>query len=228
MVKQTFDAFWTDLAAVRVNNAPVPYWYCGCGEEQAELYRLGGLAEGPIAELGTYTGVGAALLAGGGDQTVYTIDPSLPGWDRGNNITLTDHHGRCQTERSIETAQALWQALDLTDRINWVEASCYDEEALSAAPDALGLLFVDAEHQVPHLTKQLALWAPRVAPGGYLVLHDWGLPGDERQVGTWDVAGVAGKWVAEHGGADEWRGPVVVSTVAWYRRKPLAEEVVEE
>jgi hypothetical protein len=219
----TFEQLWQAVQAVQVDGRPVPFWYCG-DREPEELFRLGGVAPGPIVELGTYTGTGAACLAAGGTQDVYTIDPSAPLWDRGNNVTNTDHHGSCPTERSIETAQVLWSELGLTGRITWVEASCYDEVAAVTVPAEVGLLFVDAEHQTSELTRQLALWAPRVMSGGYLVLHDWGLHGDERHLGAWDVAGVSQAWIDANGGSKAWTGPHIVSTLAWYRRKPVAEE----
>lgn len=242
-----FRELWSAIEVFRYNGRRVPYWYGGISEP-AMLQQLANRSPGDIVELGTYCGTGAACLAAGckRGRHVYTIDPALPGWDTGNNLTGTNHGSRCPAERSIDVARALWDALGLSGIVTGIELPCEDPAALAAAPESVGLLFVDAEHQTEALRLHLSLWAPRVMPGGYLVLHDWGVPGNEAV--KWDVAGEAAAWVAANGGArsalheefgtadrvqlakmgycvpEEWVGPVVVNSLAWYQRSTAEAE----
>jgi|GEM_PF-3203005 len=224
-----FREFWARLRAVRVEGRPVPYWYQG-EAEPAELYRLAGEVpsmvfgdegpEGPlpIVELGTYCGVGAACLAAGvlPGGRVFTVDPHVPGWDRGNNVSGTDHHGGCRTARSLDTAVLLWTDLGLLDRIEPVTFGFADDLALAAVPGSLGLLFLDAEHQTTSLEAQLVWYAHRVAPGGLLVAHDCGIRGNEPE--PWDVGGVVQAWVDGDGADAAWEGPHKVNSLWWWRR----------
>lgn len=215
-----FAELWNAIVAFRYQGWRIPFWYAGPGEP-AMLQQLAYQSPGDVVELGTYCGTGAAALAAGckRGRHVYTIDPAVPGWDTGNNLTGTNHGSRCPAERSVTVARALWEALGLAGIITAIEYPCEAPEALAAAPAEVGLLFVDAEHQTEALREHLALWAPRVMPGGFLVLHDWGIPGNEPV--PWDVAGEAVAWVNANGARDEWDGPQGVNTLAWFqRRKP--------
>ena len=155
--------------------------------------------------------VGALILAMGSGDPVTTIDTFTPRWD-------APHGNRCPTERSLDTARALWEQFGVIDRITAIEGDVTDPSLAEVAPE-LGFLFVDADHTTASLRQQIALWAPKVEIGGRLVLHDWGIAGNEAE--PWDVAGVLTAWTEEHGGADCWRGPEVYQTLAWYDRVGL-------
>lgn len=47
-----------------------------------------------------------------------------------------------------------------------------DCEAADDAPAECDLLFIDTSHQHEHTAAELALYAPKVTPGGVIVMHD--------------------------------------------------------
>jgi len=46
-------------------------------------------------------------------------------------------------------------------------------EAIHHTPDALDLVFIDANHSYPHVKENILAWLPKVRPGGLLAGHDY-------------------------------------------------------
>jgi len=176
----------------------VPGWMT---EAEAEaLYALGAKAPDPAVEVGCYCGRGAAILALAG-RRVWTVDPCVQGWGLPHGGPV-DH---------IAAARDLWTAKRVEKRITLLEGYAEDEAVRAMAPQDIGLLFLDGDHQSPSLRLQLDLWASTIVPGGYLGVHDWGQRGDQQ--GPWDIAGGVTAWATVG-----W-GPVGrVDSLAWLRR----------
>lgn len=116
---------------------------------QHHIGLLYSLAKGNVLELGTRTGVStAALLAGveahGGRVVSVDIDPACAG--------LFDH-----------PLWAFWEGSS-------TDADMAQDIATYSGP--FSLLLVDSEHTVEQVTTELAVWAPYMAPGGTICIHD--------------------------------------------------------
>lgn len=114
---------------------------------QHHLPLLFALAQGNVVELGTRTGVStAALLAGielkGGTLTSIDID-----------------------ERSAQVAAGhpLWR---------FIRGSSIEQRIAEAVEQPIDLLLVDTLHTGPHVAAELALWGPKMKPGGTICIHD--------------------------------------------------------
>ena len=147
-------------------------------DEGALLHRLARerLPHGPVLEVGTYCGVsavwlGAAARAVGG--TVVTVDhhrgseENQAGWEHHDASLVDPRSGRMDTlphlRRTLEDA-------GLEDHVVVVVAG--SARAASVWRTPLSMLFVDGGHGEEPAHADYAGWAPWVAPGGLLVLHD--------------------------------------------------------
>lgn len=106
-------------------------------------------AKGIVLELGSREGSSTeALLKGverrGGKVWSVDVDPSYADAWRGH---------------------PLWQ---------FVACDSADVDSLQKAglPEQLDVLFIDSEHTYARVKKELATWAPRVRPGGLILMHD--------------------------------------------------------
>ena len=177
-------------------------------EEAALLYAHASKATAPIVEIGTYMGMGAALLAAPGMQPVTTIDPHDPTLMNATQVRIMA--GR----DSAKVAAAAWEAIGVAKQIAQVRK--LSEAAAEDVPAEIGLLFVDGCHYPEAVASDLHLYAGRVVPGGYLIMHDWGIRGDEPGR-RWGVREATEAYMAEHGA--EWTGPKVTAYAAVFRRK---------
>lgn len=114
---------------------------------QHHLPLLYSLARGNVLELGTRTGVStSALLAGVGV--------------RGGHVWSVDIDPNCAR---VAEGHPQW---------SFIESDSRDEELPRQVPTPIDLLFIDTEHRVDVTSAELALWAPYMAPGGAILLHD--------------------------------------------------------
>jgi predicted O-methyltransferase YrrM len=87
------------------------------------------------------------------------------------------------------TVPAWWSEIDFW---HFLRADDTSPEALKFCPGAVDLLFIDTSHLYTHTMEELSLYAPRVKPGGTILLHDTG-PG-------WpDVGRALNDWCPEAG-----------------------------
>ena len=61
----------------------------------------------------------------------------------------------------------------------------FSEQAAPMVPDAsLDFVFIDANHAYEYVTQDIALWLPKVRPGGLLTGHDYGVRGARKNFGV--------------------------------------------
>jgi predicted O-methyltransferase YrrM len=149
-------------------------------DEGVALYRVGYQAArtglGPLLEIGTYCGKSAVYLG-------------TAGREGGAVLFSLDHH------RGSEENQAGWEHHDpeivdpttkRMDTLPWARRTL-DEAALEdtvilivgqsltvarAWSTPLSLLFIDGGHGAEVAWADYRNWAPKVAPGGFLAIHD--------------------------------------------------------
>lgn len=149
-------------------------------DEGLALHRAGLAAAaaglGPLLEVGTYCGKSAVYLGAAAQQG-------------GTVLVSVDHH------RGSEENQAGWEHHDLTvvdprtgrmDTLPWARRAVSDAgleksvvlvvgesttvAALWSSP--LALLFIDGGHGEEVAWADYRAWAPKVAAGGYMAIHD--------------------------------------------------------
>jgi predicted O-methyltransferase YrrM len=79
---------------------------------------------------------------------------------------------------------------------HFLQADDLSRTAREHIPEKLDLLFIDTSHSYDHTLAELAVYAPRVIPGGVILMHDtrWA-PGDiELPAPTGPVAGALDTW----------------------------------
>ena len=52
--------------------------------------------------------------------------------------------------------------------------ACFSYDAAPVVADNVGVLVVDGDHSYPVVTRDLRLFAPKVRPGGFLFIDDYG------------------------------------------------------
>ncbi|GAB6897227.1 class I SAM-dependent methyltransferase [Kineosporia succinea] len=146
--------------------------------EGQALYRaaLAAQPSGPLLEVGSWMGKSALYLAAAAVQRgtrVVTVDhhrgseEHQPGWDYHDPSLVDPVTGRIDTlplfRRTIARAGA-------EDVVVAVVARGETLASLWATP--LAFLFVDGSHTDESAQRDLASWAPHLAPGGTLAVHD--------------------------------------------------------
>ncbi|MFF3844131.1 class I SAM-dependent methyltransferase [Streptomyces sp. NPDC002328] len=148
-------------------------------DEGLALYAAAVAAGGlglPLLEVGTYCGRSTILLAGAARRagvTALTVDhhrgseEQQPGWDYHDPQTVDPELGLMDTLPSFR--RTLHRA-GLEDHVVALVGRSPQIAALWNSP--LGLVFVDGGHTDEHANADYEGWAPRVADGGLLVVHD--------------------------------------------------------
>jgi MMP 1-O-methyltransferase len=131
---------------------------------------------GPVLEIGSYCGKSTIYLAAGAraaGQVVVTVDhhrgseEHQPGWEYHDPTLVDPATGRLDTLPRLRAALA---AAGLEDHVVVVVGHSADVARLWATP--LGLVFIDGGHTEQAAVTDYQSWAPRVAPGGALAIHD--------------------------------------------------------
>ncbi|WP_285620256.1 class I SAM-dependent methyltransferase [Kineosporia sp. NBRC 101677] len=145
--------------------------------EGQALYRaaLAASAEGPLLEVGSWMGKSALYLAAAARQRgtqVVTVDhhrgseEHQPGWEY-HDSGLLDGLGR------IDTLPAFRRTIAEADAEDVVVAVVARGETLAAIwSTPLAFLFIDGSHTDESAQRDLAAWAPHLAPNGTLAIHD--------------------------------------------------------
>lgn len=173
-------------------------------DEADLLWRLASVAPGEVVELGCFCGYATAVMAAAAESPVTTVDPFPVHWWR-RWVNLADD---LPCERTIEIAERAWSALGLTDRIRVIVAECETPQAAEQVPQEIGLLYVDADHEAEPLATQLAMYLPRIVPGGCVAYDDWTSDvWPVREVGRAAMAAgpFAWRWVAAVGKLSVWQ-----------------------
>lgn len=146
-------------------------------DEALGLYRaaLAGARLGPLLEVGTYCGRSTLLLAEAArrhDTVVVTVDhhrgseEHQPG-EGFHDPALTDPDGRVDT---LPTFRRTIAGAGLEEHVVAVVAA--SAAAAAVWGEQVGMVFIDGGHSEEAARRDLAGWAPRVVPGGLLVIHD--------------------------------------------------------
>lgn len=130
----------------------------------------------PLLEVGTYCGRSTLLLADaarGAGVTALTVDhhrgseEQQPGWDYHDPDTVDPELGRMDT---LPLFRRTLHRAGLEDHVIAVVGRSPQVAKVWGGP--LGLVFIDGGHTDEHATADYEGWAPHVAEGGLLVIHD--------------------------------------------------------
>lgn len=131
---------------------------------------------GPLVEIGSYCGRSTLLLAAAAATAgthVVTIDhhrgseEHQPGWEYHDPALVDPEVGRIDT---LPLFRHVIATSGLEDAVLAVVGRAEDLGRYWTA-DA-GMVFVDGSHTDASAQRDYELWAPRVAPGGLLAIHD--------------------------------------------------------
>ncbi|SHL07763.1 class I SAM-dependent methyltransferase [Actinacidiphila paucisporea] len=130
----------------------------------------------PLLEVGTYCGRSTILLADAARQAgtvVVTVDhhrgseEQQPGWEYHDPSLVDPHTGLIDT---VPHFRRTLHAAGLEDHVVAVVGRSPQVAALWTRP--FSLVFIDGGHTDEHATADYEGWAPRVAEGGLLAIHD--------------------------------------------------------
>jgi len=131
---------------------------------------------GPVLEVGTYCGKSTIYLACAArqaGQAVITVDhhhgseENQPGWEYHDASLVDPATGRLDT---LPFFRSTLTGLGLDDDVIAIVGRSADVARLWRVP--LGMLFIDGGHTEGAAQGDYEGWAPRVAPGGALAIHD--------------------------------------------------------
>ncbi len=132
--------------------------------------------KGPILEIGTYCGKSTIYLAAAArsaGQLTITIDhhhgseEHQPGWEYHDPALIDPHTGRIDTLPVLRTTLA---SASLEDDVIVIVGRSSDVAKLWRTP--LGMVFIDGGHTDEAAQTDYEEWAPHVARGGALAIHD--------------------------------------------------------
>jgi predicted O-methyltransferase YrrM len=133
-------------------------------------------ARGPVAEIGTYCGKSTIYLAAAAreaGQLVITVDhhpgseENQPGWEYHDASLVDPATGRLDTLPHFRSTIA---ATGLEEHVIAIVGRSAEVAGVWRMP--LGMLFIDGGHTEAAATTDYEGWAPWVAPGGALAIHD--------------------------------------------------------
>jgi MMP 1-O-methyltransferase len=131
---------------------------------------------GPVLEVGTYCGKSTIYLAAAAraaGQFVITVDhhrgseENQPGWEYHDTKLVDPQAGRLDTLPHFRSTLA---ATGLEDSVIAIVGRSAEVARLWSAP--LGMLFIDGGHTDAAAVADYQGWAPHLAPGGALAIHD--------------------------------------------------------
>jgi predicted O-methyltransferase YrrM len=129
-----------------------------------------------VLEIGSYCGKSTIYLAAaarGAGQLVLTVDhhrgseEHQPGWEYHDPGLVDPRTGRLDT---LPALRATLAAAGLEDHVVVVVGRSADVARIWRTP--LGLVFIDGGHTEQAAVTDYQGWAPWVAPGGVLAIHD--------------------------------------------------------
>ena len=131
---------------------------------------------GPVLEIGSYCGKSTIYLAAAAcqvGQLVVTVDhhrgseEHQPGWEYHDPRLVDPGTGRLDT---LPRLRATLAAAGLEDHVVVVVGRSAEVARVWRTP--LGMLFIDGGHTEAAAAADYEGWAPWVAPGGVLAIHD--------------------------------------------------------
>jgi len=76
------------------------------------------------------------------------------------------------SQHYLDVAHANLSRLGLAESITMIQGGSLDDSVLSRLPQQIDVLFIDTSHTYPDTLHEIFAYAPRLTPGGYMVLHD--------------------------------------------------------
>ena len=131
---------------------------------------------GPVLEIGSYCGKSTIYLAAAASavgQLVVTVDhhrgseEHQPGWEYHDPRLVDPGTGRLDT---LPRLRATLAAAGVEDHVVVVVGRSAEVAGLWRTP--LGMVFIDGGHTEQAAVTDYEGWAPWVAPGGVLAIHD--------------------------------------------------------
>ncbi|MHB1533936.1 MAG: class I SAM-dependent methyltransferase [Acidimicrobiales bacterium] len=131
---------------------------------------------GPLLEVGTYCGKSAVYLgaaARSGATRLVSVDhhrgseENQLGWAHHDPAVVDARTGRMDT---LPWARRTLEEAGVEDHVVLVVGPSIEVAALWSAP--LALLFIDGGHAAEVAWGDYRAWSPKVAPGGWLAIHD--------------------------------------------------------
>ncbi len=138
--------------------------------------RAAGEAPGPLLEVGTYCAKSAVYLGSAAEASgtvVVRVDhhrgseENQTGWEHHDPEVVDPATGRMDT---LPFARRTLEAAGLEETVVLVVAESATFAGIWARP--LALLFIDGGHGEQVAWADYRAWAPKVAPGGMLAIHD--------------------------------------------------------
>lgn len=113
-------------------------------------------------EIGVFEGVNSVniLKVMSPEGTFYGIDPFFKG-------SLGICYSKLITKNWIKTQR-------LKPKVNFLEKLSFD--AVNDVPNEIDFIFVDGDHSLEGMQRDWLDWAPKVAKGGFVALHDTAVP----------------------------------------------------
>lgn len=137
----------------------------------AILRRVGRGAHG--VEVGVFRGALSSVLLAGGVARLFMVDNWLPADAQPQHYRATgDWHA---SRPADEVASDMRKAMAVAAR--YPAARVLEMSSVSAAEKvgdrSMDFVFLDADHSYDGLMADIAAWAPKVKPGGWLCGHDY-------------------------------------------------------
>jgi len=148
--------------------------------EGLELFRRAAEASllAPCLEVGSYCGRSTLFLAAGcraaGAHPLFAVDHHRGSEEQQPGEAYFDPDLYDSALQRVDTLGAFRRNVDAAGLAEWVIPVVTPSARLSRSWPGLllGLVFIDGGHGEPDVTGDFEGWAPRVAPGGYLCMHD--------------------------------------------------------
>jgi predicted O-methyltransferase YrrM len=88
----------------------------------------------------------------------------------------------------LQDARTNLTRLSLDKNVTFLRGRSLDDELMAKLPSAIDVVFIDTSHSYETTRREIATYAQRLTPGGYVILHDSiSFPGVRRAVGeVWD------------------------------------------
>ncbi|MBT8194484.1 MAG: class I SAM-dependent methyltransferase [Acidimicrobiia bacterium] len=118
-----------------------------------------------VVEIGSYAGTTAAFVA-----------ETLVEAGHGTRVLSIDPFER--VKRTLNNPSGKYRRYQKTMRARGLENRClplvgYSQDAADVVGDRIGVLIVDGNHEFASVERDLALFAPKVLPGGFIFLDDF-------------------------------------------------------
>lgn len=135
------------------------------------IKRLVGYPNPSVAEIGVFKGDMSRRLLYRLNLNLLMVDA----WGEFNSDSYKASEDPMATMQPEEWAEVKAQAIEAvkwaSDRVRMYQGT--SEEAASEFDEQFDLVFIDAAHDYDNASRDIELWWPKVAPGGYLGGHDY-------------------------------------------------------